>query len=129
MLIKNVNVVNDEFVYLTVDGQVEVKEVQADGTVAKVQSDEFSMTRKDLVRQLCNLSEDVALLAALKGTLHQRELVLLLIGAKVDVNRVYHMVGDVVDGHEFTAEGFTTELSNLTLSARAMRKLDEAFGF
>lgn len=126
MKIQRINVVDDEYVYLSVDTLVDVLKRDANGVLQKEQANEFSMSRKDLSRQLQNINEDLEMLAAINGGLHQKELVLLLTGAEVDVDSKFHVAGEVVGNYTYQFDTLERALSNLQLTPRAAKVLDKA---
>ena len=125
MKIKRIMVVDDEYCYITTDTKVEVLKSE-NGVLTKTESEDFSMSRKDLSRQLQNINDDFAMLAAIKGGLHQKELILLLTCAELEMDTVFHAAGEVVGDYTYEYDTFERVLKSVKLSPRAEKKLDEA---
>ena len=117
----------DDDVQLTLNVEVEVMKEDENGVRQRTKGSSFSMTRKDVVRQLCQVNEDIALLSAIKGRIESKAVALLLTGSTVELERKFHAAGEVEGEHTFENEGFTTELKSLNLSERAIKLLDKAF--
>lgn len=107
---------------------------QADGTFAKGDVSTFSVHRSDLTRQLCNINEDIAdYRATLTEAFTQKDFGIILRRAALVIEREHHTAGEPTgrqdaDGNDkvYDRDCFTTEIVGITLTERALTKIDEA---
>lgn len=114
---------------------------QDDGTYVQCEDcDVINMSLRAATAMLCNCNDDIAVYRSCQAhSLTQRQLALLLIDAKLDIERQFVAAGEViatpdnneeeyVPQSEYVAEFdmFTTRILGVTLSAKAQHRLDDA---
>lgn len=83
---------------------------------------------------LCNVNDDIAMYRSCQtSSFTQKQLALILIGSKMEINRVFVKEGDTIPvafegAEEQTAEHdmFSNIITKVTLSAKAQSRLDDA---
>lgn len=83
---------------------------------------------------LCNVNDDIAMYRSCQtSSFTQKQLALILIGAKMEINRVFVKEGDTIPiafegAEEQVAEHdmFSNIITKVTLSAKAQSRLDDA---
>lgn len=87
----------------------------------------LSMYRSKLTAQLCEANDDIALYRATQThALNQKQLGIILTGAKLKINREFKTAGEVDGDYTFTRDSYITDVVGVTLTERAIRKLDDA---
>lgn len=108
---------------------------QEDGTYVQVEDcDTINISLRAATAMLCNVNDDIAVYRSCQSkALSQRQLALILIDSKMEVERQFIAAGEVLpkatdDADEYVAEYdmFTTTILSVTLSTKAQRRLDEA---
>lgn len=121
-------------VELTLEETIEGYSKQADGTFAKGDVDTISIQRSNLTRQLCDISEDIAdYRSTIDHSFTQKDLGIILRRATLVIEREHHAAGEPTgrrdaDGNDkvYDRDCFTTEIVGITLTERALTKIDEA---
>ena len=97
------------------------------GNTTETDVTSFSMFRSKLTAQLCESNDDIALYRATQGqSLNQKQLGIILTGAKLKINREFKAAGEVDGDYTFTRDSYVTNIVDVTLTERAIRKLDAA---
>lgn len=87
----------------------------------------LSMYRSKLTAQLCEANDDIALYRATQTrALNQKQLGIILTGAKLKINREFKAAGEIEGDYTFVRDSYITDVVGVTLTERAIRKLDEA---
>ena len=87
----------------------------------------FSMFRSKLTAQLCEVNDDIALYRATQSqALNQKQFGIILTGAKLKINREFKAAGETDGDYTFTRDSYITDVIGVTLTERAIRKLDAA---
>lgn len=97
------------------------------GAVTEADVTSFSMFRSKLTTQLCEVNDEIALYRATQTHgLNQKQLGIILVGAKLKINRDFKAAGEVDGDYTFTRDSYVTNVVGVTLTERAIRKLDAA---
>ena len=123
---------NNASVQLTLDKAIKGFAMNADGAYVETDVKTISINRSKLTAQLCNASDDIAMYrATLDHSFGQKEFGVILFNAKLKFNRERKSAGDVVVGegdaaHALDRDCYLTDVVSVTLSDRAIRKIDAA---
>lgn len=97
------------------------------GSVVKCEVNTISIFRSRLTAQLCNVNDDIALYRATQERgFNQKQLGIILTGAKLKINREFVAAGTVDGDYTYARDSYTTDVVGVTLTERAIRKLDDA---
>ena len=129
--IKNVKVFeNEEFanVSLTMTQTIKGHRLNRDtNAIEEADVDTISIGRSALTRQLCDCNDNIAVFRATRDkAFGQRELGIILFGAKLTINRELKAAGEEVNGKTLERDSYITSIVGVTLSERATRALDAA---
>ena len=129
--IKNVKVFeNEEFanVLLTMTQTIKGFRLNRDtNAIEEADVDTISIGRSALTRQLCDCNDNIAVFRATRNkAFGQRELGIILFGAKLTINRELIAAGEEVNGKVLERDSYITSIVGVTLSERATRALDAA---
>ena len=128
--INNVKVFESEdatTVQITFNEPIKGFKLDQQGDVIAADVTSFSMFRSKLTAQLCEVSDDIALYRATQTHgLNQKQLGIILTGAKLKINREFKAAGEVDKDYTFTRDSYITDVVGITLTERAIRKLDAA---
>lgn len=99
----------------------------ATNTMEEADVDAINIPRSALTSQLCDCNDDIALYRATREkAFSQRELGIILFGAKLTINRELKAAGEEVNGKALERDCYITSIVGVTLSDRAIRALDAA---
>lgn len=133
--IKSVRVfVNEDSasVALTIDTPIPGFKLNRDkNVIEEANVDTISFSRGSLTRQLCDLSDDIALYRSSRGqSFGQKEFGVILFGAKLTITRELKAAGEVIgegdSAYVVERDCYITTITNVKLSDRAIRQLDAA---
>ena len=132
--VKGVKVFVDEnsaSVQLTLDKAIKGFASNEDGNYVETDVKTISMHRSKLTAQLCETSDDVAMYrATLDHSFGQKEFGVILFNAKLKFNRDRKSAGEVVGegdaAHALERDCYLTDIVGVTLSDRAISKIDAA---
>jgi len=121
----------DDSIQFIVDSNVPVYKADADGAMQQTEDNAFSMSYKDLARQVYPLNADIAELRALRGQhLSGEDWIKLLTGATISMDSVFVTPDDKSeDGYEYKNKGYIRTIKKLALDERVVARLDRALGF
>lgn len=121
---------NEEFanVSLTLTQPIKGFRLNRDtNTMEEADVDTISMSRSALTRQLCDCNDDIALFRATRErAFGQREFGIILFNAKLTIERELKAAGEEVNGKALERDCYITSIVGVTLTERAIRKLDAA---
>lgn len=128
--INNVKVFEQEdsaTVQIMFDEPIKGLKLDKQGGVTEADVTSFSMFRSKLTTQLCEVSDEIALYRATQTHgLNQKQLGIILTGAKLKINREFKAAGEIDGEYTFTRDSYVTAIVGVTLTERAIRKLDAA---
>ena len=132
--VKGVKVFVDEnsaSVQLILDKAIKGFARSEDGSYAEADVKTISFHRSKLTAQLCDASDDVAMYrATLDHAFGQKEFGVILFNAKLKINRDFKTAGEVVgegdSAHAVERDCYLTDVIGVTLSTRAISKIDAA---
>lgn len=132
--VKGVKVFVDEnsaSVQLTLDKSIKGFAVNEDGAYVETDVKTISMHRSKLTAQLCEACDDIAMYrATLDHSFGQKEFGVILFNAKLKFNRDRKSAGEVVGegsaAHALERDCYLTDIVGVTLSDRAISKIDAA---
>lgn len=128
--ISNVRVFENEngaTVQLVFNEPIDGITIGSDGSVTKQQVNTISVFRSRLTAQLCGVNDDIALYRATQTHgFNQKQLGIILTGAKLKINRELVPAGTVDGDYTYSRDSYTTDVVGVTLTERAIRKLDDA---
>lgn len=97
------------------------------GATTETDVTSLSIFRSKLTAQLCEANDDITLYRATQGqALNQKQLGIILVGAKLKINREFKAAGETDGDYTFTRNSYLTDVVDVTLTDRAIRKLDAA---
>ena len=132
--VKGVKVFVDEnsaSVQLILDKAIKGFARSEDGSYAEADVKTISFHRSKLTAQLCDASDDIAMYrATLDHAFGQKEFGVILFNAKLKIDRDFKTAGEVVgeDDSAYAVERdcYFTDVIDVTLSTRAISKIDNA---
>ena len=132
--VKGVKVFVDEnsaSVQLILDKAIKGFARSEDGSYAEADVKTISFHRSKLTAQLCDASDDIAMYrATLDHSFGQKEFGVILFNAKLKFNRDRKSAGEVVGegnaAHALERDCYLTDIVGVTLSDRAISKIDAA---
>ena len=132
--VKGVKVFVDEnsaSVQLILDKAIKGFTRSEDGSYAEADVKTISFHRSKLTAQLCDASDDIAMYrATLDHAFGQKEFGVILFNAKLKINRDFKTAGEVVgegdSAHAVERDCYLTDVIGVTLSTRAISKIDAA---
>lgn len=121
----------DDSIQFTVDSSVPVYKADENGAMQQTEDKVFSMSYKDLARQVYPLNADIAELRALRGQhLSGEDWIKLLTGATISMDSTFVTPDDKgEDGYEYKNKGYIRTIKKLALDERVAARLDRALGF
>ena len=132
--VKGVKVFVDEnsaSVQLILDKAIKGFARSEDGSYAEADVKTISFHRSKLTAQLCDASDDIAMYrATLDHAFGQKEFGVILFNAKLKINRDFKTAGEVVgegdSAYAVERDCYFTDVIDVTLSTRAISKIDNA---
>ena len=132
--VKGVKVFVDEnsaSVQLILDKAIKGFARSEDGNYAEADVKTISFHRSKLTAQLCDASDDIAMYrATLDHAFGQKEFGVILFNAKLKINRDFKTAGEVVgegdSAHAVARDCYVSDVVGVTLSDRAISKIDNA---
>lgn len=132
--VKGVKVFVDEnsaSVQLVLDKAIKGFAKSEDGSYAEADVKTISFHRSKLTAQLCDASDDIAMYrATLDHAFGQKEFGVILFNAKLKINRDFKTAGEVVgegdSAHAVARDCYVSDVVGVTLSDRAISKIDNA---
>ena len=132
--VKGVKVFVDEnsaSVQLILDKAIKGFARSEDGSYAEADVKTISFHRSKLTAQLCDASDDIAMYrATLDHAFGQKEFGVILFNAKLKLNRDFKTAGEVVgegdSAYAVERDCYFTDVIDVTLSTRAISKIDNA---
>ena len=132
--VKGVKVFVDEnsaSVQLILDKAIKGFARSEDGSYAEADVKTISFHRSKLTAQLCDASDDIAMYrATLDHAFGQKEFGVILFNAKLKINRDFKTAGEVVgegdSAHAVDRDCYISDVVGVTLSDRAISKIDNA---
>ena len=132
--VKGVKVFVDEnsaSVQLILDKAIKGFAQSEDGSYAEADVKTISFHRSKLTAQLCDASDDIAMYrATLDHAFGQKEFGVILFNAKLKINRDFKTAGEVVgegdSAYAVERDCYLTDVIGVTLSDRAISKIDNA---
>ena len=132
--VKGVKVFVDEnsaSVQLILDKAIKGFARSEDGSYAEADVKTISFHRSKLTAQLCDASDDIAMYrATLDHAFGQKEFGVILFNAKLKINRDFKTAGEVVgegdSAYAVERDCYLTDVIGVTLSTRAISKIDDA---
>ena len=132
--VKGVKVFVDEnsaSVQLILDKAIKGFARSEDGSYAEADVKTISFHRSKLTAQLCDASDDIAMYrATLDHAFGQKEFGVILFNAKLKINRDFKTAGEVVgegdSAHAVERDCYISDIVSVTLSTRAISKIDDA---
>lgn len=132
--VKGVKVFADEnsaSVQLILDKAIKGFARSEDGSYAEADVKTISFHRSKLTAQLCDASDDIAMYrATLDHAFGQKEFGVILFNAKLKINRDFKTAGEVVgegdSAYAVERDCYLTDVIGVTLSSRAISKIDNA---
>ena len=132
--VKGVKVFVDEnsaSVQLILDKAIKGFARSEDGSYAEADVKTISFHRSKLTAQLCDASDDIAMYrATLDHAFGQKEFGVILFNAKLKINRDFKTAGEVVgegdSAYAVERDCYLTDVIGVTLSTRAISKIDNA---
>ena len=132
--VKGVKVFVDEnsaTVKLILDKAIKGFARSEDGSYAEADVKIISFHRSKLTAQLCDASDDIAMYrATLDHAFGQKEFGVILFNAKLKINRDFKTAGEVVgegdSAHAVERDCYISDVVGVTLTDRAIRKIDDA---
>ena len=132
--VKGVKVFVDEnsaSVQLVLDKAIKGFAKSEDGSYAEADVKTISFHRSKLTAQLCDASDDTAMYrATLDHAFGQKEFGVILFNAKLKINRDFKTAGEVVgegdSAHAVARDCYVSDVVGVTLSDRAISKIDNA---
>ena len=132
--VKGVKVFVDEnsaSVQLILDKAIKGFARSEDGSYAEADVKTISFHRSKLTAQLCDASDDIAMYrATLDHAFGQKEFGVILFNAKLKINRDFKTAGEVVgegdSAYAVERDCYLTDVIGVTLSDRAISKIDNA---
>lgn len=122
---------NSASVQITLDKEIEGYKQDENQIFVKGKTNAVSFFRSALTAQLCDINDDIALYRACQErALSQRQLALILFGAKLKLNMTEHATGEVITiaGKERVLERdcIFVEVADVTLTEAAVKRLNDA---
>ena len=122
---------NSASVQLSLDKAIKGFAKSEDGSYAEADVKTISFHRSKLTAQLCEASDDIAMYrATLDHAFGQKEFGVILFNAKLKINRDFKTAGEVVgegdSAHAVERDCYVSDVVGVTLSDRAIRKIDDA---
>lgn len=115
-------------VKITFNEPIKGLKVNKQGAVTETEVTSFSMFRSKLTSQLCKINDDIALYRAIQNHgLNQRQFNIILVGAKLKINRDFKEAGEVDGDYTFTRDSYITDVVGVTLNEDAIHRLNAAF--
>lgn len=97
------------------------------GNTTETDVTSLSIFRSKLTAQLCEANDDIALYRATQSqALNQKQFGIILVGAKLKINREFKAAGETDGDYTFSRDSYITDVIDVTLTERAIRKLDAA---
>ena len=132
--VKGVKVFVDEnsaSVQLILDKAIKGFARSEDGSYAEADVKTISFHRSKLTAQLCDASDDIAMYrATLDHSFGQKEFGVILFNAKLKINRDFktarEVVGEGDSAHAVERDCYISDVVGVTLSTRAISKIDAA---
>lgn len=127
--VTNVSVIANEKsanVQLTLNAEFDGFKI-VDGVATTTKVNTISFPRSVITAQLCDCNDDIALYRAMcDHSFGQREFGGILFGATITFERVLHAAGEVVDDYVFQRDCYSTQITSVRLSTKAITLLDKA---
>ena len=122
---------NSASVQLILDKAIKGFAKSEDGSYAEADVKTISFHRSKLTAQLCDASDDIAMYrATLDHAFGQKEFGVILFNAKLKINRDFKTAGEVVgegdSAHAVDRDCYISDVVGVTLSDRAISKIDNA---
>ena len=122
---------NSASVQLILDKAIKGFARSEDGSYAEADVKTISFHRSKLTAQLCDASDDIAMYrATLDHAFGQKEFGVILFNAKLKINRDFKTAGEVVgegdSAYAVERDCYLTDVIGVTLSTRAISKIDNA---
>ena len=122
---------NSASVQLFLDKAIKGFARSEDGSYAQADVKTISVHRSKLTAQLCDASDDIAMYrATLDHAFGQKEFGVILFNAKLKINRDFKTAGEVVgegdSAHAVERDCYISDVVGVTLSDRAISKIDDA---
>lgn len=122
---------NSASVRLILDKAIKGFARSEDGSYAEADVKTISFHRSKLTAQLCDASDDIAMYrATLDHSFGQKEFGVILFNAKLKINRDFKTAGEVVgegdSAYAVERDCYISDVVGVTLSDRAIRRLDDA---
>lgn len=121
----------DDNMLFTVDSKVPAYVAdEKTGAYVQTETNQFSLSYKELTFHVCKLNPDAAALIAIKQQMKAEDWIKVLAGAKMDVDFTFVKAGDKSkDGFEYQNTGYVKTIKSLTLSPSAVARINAFLAF